>query len=208
MGRMMKLAVANIKGGVGKTTSSMYVAQAVVDRGGVATVYDADPQSSASLWVDAARDNGEELGFKVLPANLSTLSRLGRDERPDVWRIVDAPPQGKLLQAAIESADFVLVPTSDSPMDLQQAWAMLDEARASRPAAVLVVRAEPYTSAYRQTLDALAEAGTPRFDTVIPKRQSIKKALGSRPRRLYEYRDLLTELQAIANDLNGAKVVR
>ena len=201
----MKLAVANIKGGVGKTTSSMYVAQTVVDRGGVATVYDADPQSSASLWADAARDNGDELGFEVLPANLSTLSRLGRDERPGAWQIVDAPPQGKLLQAAIEAADFVLVPTSDSPMDLQQAWAMLDEARASRPTAVLVVRAEPHTTAYRQTIGALIDAGTPRFDTVIPKRQAIKKALGSRPRRLYEYRDLLTELQAIAEDLNGGR---
>lgn len=204
----MKLAVANIKGGVAKTTSSIYVAEAIVHRGGSAIVYDADPQSSASLWADAARDNGEELGFEVRPANLSTLSCLGRGESPEAWQIVDAPPQGKLLQAAIEASDFVLIPTSDSPMDLQQAWAMMDEARASRPAAVLVVRAEPHTTAYRQTINALAEANTPRFDTIIPKRQAIKKALGSRPHRLYEYRDLLTELVAIAKDLSGGRAER
>jgi chromosome partitioning protein len=77
----MKLAVANIKGGVAKTTSSIYVAEAIVHRGGSAIVYDADPQSSASLWADAARDNGEELGFEVRPANLSTLSPFGAGAR-------------------------------------------------------------------------------------------------------------------------------
>jgi chromosome partitioning protein len=201
----MKLAVANIKGGVAKTTSSVYIAEAIARRGGTATVYDADPQSSASLWADAARDNGQALGFEVRPANVSTLAHLGEGEDLAAWQIVDAPPQGKLLQEAVAAADFVVIPTTDSPMDLQQAWAMLDEARRTTPAAVLIVRAELNTTAYRETIQALDEADTPRFDTVVPKRQDFKKALGSRPIRLYEYRDLLTELIALAKELNSGK---
>ena len=46
----MRIAIANAKGGVAKTTSSIYIASVIVSRGGRAVVYDADPQSSASLW--------------------------------------------------------------------------------------------------------------------------------------------------------------
>ncbi|MCI1832665.1 MAG: ParA family protein [Bifidobacterium sp.] len=197
----MRLAIANAKGGVAKTTTSMYLAATIAHRGGRVCVYDADPQSSASLWADAAGDAGDALAFEVRPANLSTLSHLAGDD-VDSWSIVDAPPQGKMLQASIHAADFVLIPTSDSPLDLQQAWAMLDEALASRPAAILVVKAEPATVAFRETMHALGEAESPRFDTVIPKRQQIKKALGTNPVNLYEYRDLLTELEEIARDLS------
>lgn len=41
----MRIAIANAKGGVAKTTSSIYIASVIVSRGGRAVVYDADPQS-------------------------------------------------------------------------------------------------------------------------------------------------------------------
>ncbi|MDF7641471.1 ParA family protein [Bifidobacterium sp. ESL0784] len=200
----MRIAIANAKGGVAKTTTAIYLATAVTDRYGetTATVYDADPQSSASLWADAAETDGTGLGFEVRPANLSTLGRLAAQGHGG-WDFVDAPPQGRLLEASIRSADFVVIPTSDSPLDLQQAWAMLDEARKTTSAAVLIVRAERNTTAFKQTEQALRDAATPRFDTVIPKRQEIKKALGSRPARTYEYRDLLNELEQVRRDMTG-----
>lgn len=204
----MRVALANAKGGVAKTTTAIYLATTVADRHGkgATTVYDADPQSSASLWADAAETDGAGLGFEVRPANLSTLGRLaaqGEGHDRGGWDIVDAPPQGRLLEASIRSADFVVIPTSDSPLDLQQAWAMLDEARKTTSAAVLIVRAERNTTAFKQTEQALRDAGTPRFDTVIPKRQEIKKALGGRPARTYEYRDLLNELEQVLRDMSG-----
>ena len=204
----MRIAIANAKGGVAKTTTAIYLATAVTDRygRGAATVYDADPQSSASLWADAAETGGAGLGFEVKPANLSTLGRLAAQDagqERDRWDFVDAPPQGRLLEASIRSADFVVIPTSDSPLDLQQAWAMLDEARKTTSAAVLIVRAERSTTAFRQTEQALHDAATPRFDTVVPKRQEVKKALGSRPAKTYEYRDLLNELEQVRRDMTG-----
>ena len=39
----MRIAIANAKGGVAKTTSSIYIASVIVSRGGRAVVYDADP---------------------------------------------------------------------------------------------------------------------------------------------------------------------
>lgn len=55
----MRIAIANAKGGVAKTTSSIYIASVIVSRGGRAVVYDVDPQSSASLWAAAAEQTAD-----------------------------------------------------------------------------------------------------------------------------------------------------
>lgn len=75
----MRIAIANAKGGVAKTTSSIYIASVIVSRGGRAVVYDADPQSSASLWAAAAEQTADPLTFDVLPANQATLRSSPRE---------------------------------------------------------------------------------------------------------------------------------
>ncbi|MCI1211109.1 ParA family protein [Bifidobacterium tibiigranuli] len=192
----MIVTIANAKGGVAKTTSALFLAMAWTCRrpDSKAVILDADPQSSASLWRDIAEDNGETLGsVDVRPANLSTLQRAVKHPT-DGLTVVDAPPQGRLLEAAITPADFVIVPTSDSPLDLQQAWATMNSIPEGKPAAVLIVRAETNTRAYQATIDALDRNRTPRFDTVVRKRQDIKAAMGHKPAKLWEYAQVLAEL--------------
>lgn len=197
---MMIVTVGNAKGGVAKTTSVMYLATAWARRTGRrALVLDADPQSSASLWRDMAEDAGH--GFElvdVLPANLSTMQRLRGRCASDDLVLVDAPPQGKLLEAAVNVADFVIVPTSDSPLDLQQAWATMAAIPQSVPSAVLVVRAEAGTRAFGETMAALDEQRTPRFDAIVRKRQDIKKGMGTVPAKSWEYAQVLDELMGVA----------
>lgn len=115
----MIVTIANAKVGVAKTTSAMFLATAWTHKhpGSKAVILDADPR----LWRGIAEDNGETLGnADVLPANLSTLQRVAKHPA-DGLTVVDVPPQGRLLEAAITPADFVIVSTSDSPFDLQQA---------------------------------------------------------------------------------------
>ena len=61
----MRVALANAKGGVAKTTSCIYLAAVLARRGIEVAVYDADPQSSASLWAAAAEQAGDPLPFDV-----------------------------------------------------------------------------------------------------------------------------------------------
>ncbi|MEG7318533.1 ParA family protein [Bifidobacterium breve] len=194
----MRVALANAKGGVAKTTSCIYLAAVLARRGIEVAVYDADPQSSASLWAAAAEQAGDPLPFDVLPANMATLAHLGGAPATKEWSIIDAPPQGPLLDKTLAVADFVILPTSDSPMDLQQAWDTLDRARHATRAALLPVRVEANTNAWAQTLATLEQTDTARFDTFIAKRQPIKTSLGINPKQLYEYRELADELTRIA----------
>lgn len=73
---IMIVAVVNIKGGVGKTTTAIALATLAARKGHEVVVLDADEQSSASLWAWNAEQNGKPLPFSVESANIATLRRL------------------------------------------------------------------------------------------------------------------------------------
>lgn len=188
----MRITIANAKGGVGKTTSSIYFATAAAKRGHEVVLLDADPQGSASQWEYMAEKEGQPLDFTVLPANPATLRR---PQRENTIEIVDAAPTGQGLQAALETADFVIVPSSDSPLDVQQAWSTLEAA--SKPSAVLLVRVEPGTRAMKAVMSAFTQWETPLFDAQIRKRQDIKTSMGHNPVKLWEYAQAWQEIELI-----------
>lgn len=193
----MLIAIANAKGGVAKTTTAIYLAQAATLHGEHAMVLDADSQSSASTWADVAEQEGTALPFPVVAANLSTVDRVGRQEPYDraTWRFIDCPPNGLMLEKACHAADYVIIPSGESSLDLSQAWLTYDAVRKHTPAAVLIVKAELHTIMHRQTLEALDAAGTRRFETVVGKRQDIIRNHGQQPSKLYEYAQVYVELR-------------
>ncbi|MCI1713345.1 ParA family protein [Bifidobacterium tibiigranuli] len=193
----MLVAIANSKGGVTKTTTAIYLAKAAVTRGDRALVLDADVQDSASVWADSAEEEGDPLPFEVVAAKLSTLAKAVKQDRedPDTWRFIDCPPNGIMLDKAIEAAGYVIIPTSESPLDMRQTWQTYYAASEQKPAAVLVTRAETNTTMHRDTLDALDSQQARRFETVIRKRADIVKTNGHNPRKLYEYAEAYAELR-------------
>ena len=58
---MQSIAVVNSKGGVGKTTTTVCLAGALVDMGRRVLLVDLDPQASASVWLGAPSDGSELL---------------------------------------------------------------------------------------------------------------------------------------------------
>lgn len=196
----MIITIANAKGGVAKTTTAMFLGVAYTRRfpDRCARVLDADPQASASLWRDMIEATGETLNnIMVDPANMSTLQHVDRVASDVV--IVDAPPQGRLLEMSVRVADMVIIPTSDSPLDLQQAWATLSSLPDPARGVVLLTRVERATRAYRETVHALDAQCTPRFSTSVVKRQEVKTSMGHAPSKLYEYGQVLQEImEAVA----------
>ena len=186
----MKIAVVNTKGGVGKTTTAVYLATVAASQGKSTELLDADPQGSATSWSDIAAEEGVPLPFPVTPANKITLGRTGQRE----LTVIDTPPgAADVILAAIDAADVVVVPTAPSGLDLQRVWPTL-EAAAHKPAGVLVTSAELGTKLLELTKETLEAEGVFVFENIIGKRQAIRQAFGTVPVNLYGYRDLLDEI--------------
>ena len=84
----MIVALANLKGGVGKTTSALYFAAVAEERGQDPVVLDADNERSALDWAESG-----ELPFPVMEAQKDALARQARAlEKKGCTVLIDAPP--------------------------------------------------------------------------------------------------------------------
>ena len=193
----MILALVNLKGGVAKTTSSLYLA-AVYAQKGTTVLLDADPQGSASDWVATVEDSGTELPFDVKVVNQRTMSRAAADHD---YVIIDTPPGNPaIVDAAIAAADLVLVPTDASPLDIQRVWPSVEAAtRADKPVAVLMVRTRSNTLSLAASTEIFEEAGIAVIETRIPLREEIKVAYGTIPTNFHGYENVANDLLEVHN---------
>ena len=84
----MNIVVSNVKGGVGKTTTSVYLAAAAAKRGyDPVLLVDADRQASSAEWLEQRPVEGVDL---VEAPSERTVARAM--ERHDGLAVVDTPP--------------------------------------------------------------------------------------------------------------------
>jgi chromosome partitioning protein len=114
----VRIAVVNAKGGVGKTTTSMYVAAGLA-RHGRTLVVDTDPDASAQSWAGQA---GEALRFTVVGLTHGIRQGVQRLEREGGYAhwVGDSPPghgDRGLSRALLDEADDAIVPLSPRFLD-------------------------------------------------------------------------------------------
>lgn len=124
---MYIIAVANQKGGCGKTTTVMNLAGGLTKAGYRVQVVDADPQASATIW-SLARGQGS-LPFEVTTARQLKGRFAAVTEGEYDIALIDCPPgvtdtqddAGRFARAAIRGADAILVPLRPSTLDFAAA---------------------------------------------------------------------------------------
>jgi chromosome partitioning protein len=122
---MKIIVVANLKGGVGKTTVCTHLAVEASRTGRRAALLDTDPQGSMAGWWNARE--AEQPAFirsspNELPGRLDTLHSAGFD-----YLFIDTPPLlADTVRKAAEVADLVLIPVRTSPHDLRAIGGTVD----------------------------------------------------------------------------------
>jgi chromosome partitioning protein len=165
----MNVVVSNVKGGVGKTTTSVYLAAAAVERGhDPVLLIDADRQASSAEWLEERPVDG----VTVIEAPSERTLRRAMS-RHDGLGIIDTPPgDERLLQSAVKSADAVVIPTRAGGVEFSPALVTLEVIPAGTPYGVVICAARFGTNDLSEAIAWWGAEKVPLWG-VIPERVGI-----------------------------------
>ena len=169
----MILVVAALKGGVGKTTTSVYLSAIAASARHAVTLIDADPQASAAEWIEASPDERlKEVEIVEAPSDRLLTRAMDRVDGDEVAIIDSAPGQEQRLMKALERANVAVVPIRIGGVETTAAEAVLDLMPRRVPSGLVICSARTYTRDYQETVDEWTEAGANVWGT-IPERVAI-----------------------------------
>jgi chromosome partitioning protein len=168
----MIVVVAAVKGGVGKTTSAVYLAALGAGRRS-ATIVDADPQAAAAEWVEYSDDERlEKITVVEAPTERLINKALERLTGDDLV-VIDTPPaHDKLLAKLVERADVVVLPTRVGGIEAPRVEAVLAMVPERTPVGLVITSARTFTRDYQDAIATYTESRVPVWGT-IPERVGI-----------------------------------
>ena len=134
----MNIIVTSLKGGVGKSTTSIYLAAAAVERGyDPVTLIDVDPQASSAEWLETWPVTG--VTIIEAPSERTATRALGRVEG---LAVVDTPPGNeRVTQSVVALGDAVVIPTRAGGVEYSRVSATLDLIPKAVPRGVVICAA-------------------------------------------------------------------
>ena len=145
----MNIVVTNLKGGVGKTTTAVYLSAVAVARGyDPVLLIDADRQASSAEWLEERLIEG--VTVVEAPSERTLARAMSRDEG---MGIVDtAPGDERVVQSAVNAADAVVIPTRAGGVEFARVAATLEMIPARTPRGVVICSARLGTNDLDETI--------------------------------------------------------
>jgi chromosome partitioning protein len=165
----MNIVVSNVKGGVGKTTTSVYLSAAAVERGwDPVTLIDADRQASSAEWLEESPIAGVDL--IEAPSERTVARAMSGDTGLSV---VDTPPgDERIVRAALDRADAVVIPTRAGGVEYSRVVATLEMIGSRTPHGVVICAARLGTNDLDAAVQWWTENQIPIWG-IIPERVGI-----------------------------------
>jgi len=196
----MRLAIANLKGGTGKTTTAVHLAAGLGRRARTLLV-DADPQGSATEWAGLIADRPFDL---VAAADPDLHRRLDELTAGYEHVVIDTPPSHEaIVRSAVLAVDEVVIPLAPSLMDINRLRPTLEllgavESLNAPTVRVLLTRVRANTRTGRLSRETLETLGIPVLLTEIPLLEAYVTGFGLLPPDGHRYGALLDELLGAA----------
>lgn len=175
------IAIAQQKGGSGKTTLAVNLAVGFAKAGKSVALVDTDPQGSAGRWFMTRLEDLPEPGLEFSTASAWGVTYECRKlaEAHDVV-IIDTPPKADSdLRPALRAADLVLVPVATSHLDLWAVEVVLYLAeREEKPAMIVMTRNRPGTRLAVDVAEKAAEVTAQVADASLANRVVYAETLG------------------------------
>jgi chromosome partitioning protein len=180
------IALVNMKPGVGKTTSAVWLSHAMAELGSVLLV-DADPARSALEWAEMVGNQGFPFRVVGLPMR-DVHDRIGSIARPDDLVVIDAPQledHAGIARSTLRCADEIVIPCAPTPIEVHRTTPMLQEiadANALRktPArvSVLLTRSVAQANSTADARQALTELGYEVLRYPVPRLELYAQSFG------------------------------
>jgi chromosome partitioning protein len=198
----MRVTIGNLKGGVAKSTSSVYLSLVLASTGGRVLLVDADATNRTCLkWSTLAAD--WPAAVTVNPWPVPDLARRVRAVQDDYDHIVidTGPQRPKILAQALLVTDDLIVPVAPSPLELEQLPDTFDlaaEVDAHSPvfSQVMLAKIRRGTRSSVEARRWLTERELPVMTTETHYLEAYPLAYGTVPTDLAEYEAVVKELEA------------
>lgn len=203
---MPVIVTASSKGGAGKSTLTLVLAQALDSMGATVTIIDADPNRPLVRWRSGTSSSNVQVVSDVTESSIIKVIR----EYSAIRQFVLVDLEGtanRLVSRAITQADLVLIPLQASALDSNEAGRAVgliqeeEEALEGRtiPFRIIMTRTNPQitTKIEAGIYRALAQTGIPLMNTRLHERQAYKA--------IFVQRTTLNELGADVNGLEPAR---
>lgn len=177
----MKIGIVNQKGGTGKTTLAINLADGLVGRKQQVLLIDADPQQSVMCW-QGVRGN---TNFRIQPLRNDDLGDLVKDasHRYD-HIIIDAPPSvASTTESILSVVNLAIIPIGPSALDVwssREIISLIRQIMTGRPdltVKLLVCKTIVGTRLSNEARETLMGFGVELFNTSISQRVAFIEAM-------------------------------